>query len=92
MFGLSPAMAGGVAGLLFGIVNFIALRYAADHVEGGKRSYGRSSYGRPDDGRPGNSRRGDGGGVARILRVVALVDLGVFPVLGYALGPLIFAS
>ncbi|MEL6226894.1 MAG: hypothetical protein AAFR01_07730 [Pseudomonadota bacterium] len=82
MFGLSPAMAGGVAGLLFGIVNFIALRYAADHVEGGKRSYGR-----PDDGRPG-----DGGGVARILRVVALVDLGVFPVLGYALGPLIFAS
>lgn len=82
MFGLSPAMAGGVAGLLFGIVNFIALRYAADHVEGGKRSYGRSSYGRP----------ADGGGVARILRVVALVDLGVFPVLGYALGPLIFAS
>ncbi|MEO0792410.1 MAG: hypothetical protein AAFY27_07690 [Pseudomonadota bacterium] len=80
-------MAGGVAGLLFGIVNFIALRYAADHVEGGKLSYGRSSYGRPDDGRPG-----DGGGVARILRVVALVDLGVFPVLGYALGPLIFAS
>lgn len=76
MSGLSPALLGGLIGLVFGIVGFLALRRAADKIDE------RSAADGPVGGQQSTT--------AKIVRLAALFDLVFFPALGYFVGPLAF--
>ncbi|MEO1719147.1 MAG: hypothetical protein AAFR23_02840 [Pseudomonadota bacterium] len=71
MFGLSPAMTGGVIGLAFGVVTFIALRAMVAKLEGNATT-------------PVESQQ------IRTMKRMALIDLFIFPVIGYVVGPMLF--
>jgi hypothetical protein len=74
ILGLNPAMAGGLFGLLLGIISFVALRMVASQVEINEMR------------ETGNTR---GSTTAAIIRFVALFDLFLFPAVGYFVGPII---
>ena len=74
---MSAAQIGGMIGAVIGLANFVGLRWLADRIDAGQA--------------PGEQAAGSGRGVskANILRMVAIADLIVFPLLGYFVGPLV---
>lgn len=72
MFGLSPAMTGGIIGLAFGAATFVAIRLMINRLEFSQRE-------------KQNTKQ------LEAMKTMALVDLFLFPVIGYVVGPMIFS-
>ena len=72
MFGLGPAMTGGLAGLLFGIVSFVTLQTVGSAIERQNKLQSATT--------------------GKVLKMVGLVELFLFPALGYYLGPIVLGG
>lgn len=74
---MNSAILGAVAGAAFGIFNFVLLKMLADRIEFGKLE------GEPR--KPEDLKK-----TAQILRIVGWIDIVLFTVVGYFVGPYVF--